>query len=830
MAKFNEQVNLINSNPQISSGVQDRALEGLLGNAVNTGMAVYSKHTTEDMWEGMQGQIEDYLQNQADLESGTPVSEEAATAKAEFGALAGQEDKYWEMAGNIPQHLTGKMIDAEMIDRVQIEQSKKFEQFVNAQKQGRISLDELQTRIMTEVRKAVSNNPLIQDELIQQAQKYMEISGASSWMKQQFALEKQALEARDAQQKQLEKYAIDFAVPIGSPGWEQKAMELAQASEQHKQTMASLEYTMKQRGIDREKLAILVNDPKNQQVFNQGALAAIKQVYSHASVVPGAKASDVFFSVNSEIDRNVSILNSIKGNLPADQRASIDGTISLLEKQREIYKDLITNEPNKQLAQNKLSILEATYRIPNVAIQEQLDIANKYFGLLRTIQGETGFLTFTPGVAEAVDKDLAVKMMAGINQAQSKYSNGPAEAIQKIHTPEGKVAVQAMSNLESPQINPNAIKTNSDGVQQMLLHLQAPNAQGQKDVNAVTQATDEMLKQLLLSSQKAGMPIAQLIDQKTQSALDAHIGSLLGQMRMDAGQVDYDENTNRFSYVDKDGRVNQAASDRANALFKTYISVNGFKDDDAIDKWANLITDKIQEQRWEARTTEDVHNLVKAGKITEAEAYAILTDPAFGKQEQPKKTTTPEELAIQSGEIPSLTQEQKDFFYNKKPIDSKKGVETLQAYKLRSSLGLPPPKDVIPFDQTEQYKIIEKAKADAIEPVGFLEHLIGMGVGAKVAKDVAGWAFKTMMEVPEIPAAGRIAFGRMASNVTPLNEGASKAVVQAYKAGKKVQLDAAFKEYFKTGWTKSRVKWPSSDAEWPKFIDDAWEWAAKQVK
>ena len=626
MAKFNEQVNLINSNPQISSGVQDRALEGLLGNAVNTGMAVYSKHTTEDMWEGMQGQIEDYLQNQADLESGTPVSEEAATAKAEFGALAGQEDKYWEMAGNIPQHLTGKMIDAEMIDRVQIEQSKKFEQFVNAQKQGRISLDELQTRIMTEVRKAVSNNPLIQDELIQQAQKYMEISGASSWMKQQFALEKQALEARDAQQKQLEKYAIDFAVPIGSPGWEQKAMELAQASEQHKQTMASLEYTMKQRGIDREKLAILVNDPKNQQVFNQGALAAIKQVYSHVSVVPGAKASDVFFSVNSEIDRNVSILNSIKGNLPADQRASIDGTISLLEKQREIYKDLITNEPNKQLAQNKLSILEATYRIPNVAIQEQLDIANKYFGLLRTIQGETGFLIFTPGVAEAVDKDLAVKMMAGINQAQSKYSNGPAEAIQKIHTPEGKVAVQAMSNLESPQINPNAIKANSDGIQQMLLHLQTPNAQGQKDVNAVTQATDEMLKQLLLSSQKAGMPIAQLIDQKTQSALDAHIGSLLGQMRSDAGQVDYDENTNRFSYLDKDGRVNQAASDRANNLFKTYISVNGFKDDDAIDKWAGLIASKIEDTRWEVRTPREVQSLLDKGRITKEEAQAILDD------------------------------------------------------------------------------------------------------------------------------------------------------------------------------------------------------------
>lgn len=654
MAKFNEQVNLINSNPQISSGVQDRALEGLLGNAINTGMAVYSKYTTEGMWEGMQGQIEDYLAREQELKSREQAFNQYATEQV------AAENTLWEEVGNIPQHIgigglggtdtdqfpgsvAPNMVTADHIDQVQINFSKELEKYVTAQKQGRLSMGELDVRIKNEVRKAVSNNPLIQDELIQQAQKYMEISGASSWMKQQFALEKQQLEAQDAQRKQLEKYATDFAVPIGSPGWEQKAMELAQASEQHKQTMASLEYTMKQRGIDRERLAILVNDPKNQQVFNQGALAAIKQVYSHASVVPGAKASDVFFSVNSEIDRNVSILNSIKGNLPADQRASIDGAISLLEKQREIYKDLITNEPNKQLAQNKLSILEATYRIPNVAIQEQLDIANKYFGLLRTIQGETGFLTFTPGVAEAVDKDLAVKMMAGINQAQSKYSKGPAEAIQKIHTPEGKVAVQAMSNLESPQINPNAIKTNSDGVQQMLLHLQAPNAQGQKDVNAVTQATDEMLKQLLLSSQKAGMPIAQLIDQKTQSALDTHVGSLLGQMRMDAGLVDYDENTNRFSYVDKDGRVNQAASDRANALFKTYISVNGFKDDDAIDKWANLITDKIQGQKWEARTAEDVRNLVKAGKITEAEAYAILTDPDFGKQEQPKKTITLED-------------------------------------------------------------------------------------------------------------------------------------------------------------------------------------------
>jgi hypothetical protein len=774
MAKFNETISPIAANPFISPGVRDDAIASLVGNAGKIGLAAYEGYQEADLQKKISGITDEYF-------NPAVTDQELTDMGTEIGALEGA------FADRYPEDLAGM----KKLEALNKDFENKLSNFAAAKKQGRMSLDELQTRILSATREAINRNPMLESQLMGITNKYMELSGLGSFIKEQEKLQQSQLEAQNDFLKRLDQEGKDRDIP----GWfnmdiSQK-MAAVDVARRRDYALKELEaqnkvgtYVTKQQA--QSWISEKGNDALNghldqvnvavQSIFKNKETNNWAQVkYQVGDIIAGAKRD-----FDSKIPQH--LLND------PDIKEYRDRYYKNLDEMIVRMNGLGSGEDAATAWKNEVT---KTQSIQEWNLRQEVDLERANLGI-RLIQAYPNGLLDGDNLKKA--KSFLSSIMSNMWVSPNAQAGLPKEGT-ALPSP-STVAIQSAVKLGEEKKDWGTLSQVLDMYNKGYTQIQDPKqralfveqnlkALAQGDLSGLDAAGVGKVKQMIgsyFNDPQIGL-----------KSLENNILKYPGTMMdvMDDGRI-------LFAGPEADA-FNAAFGNKINTALEVYAKANG----QSIKEAAPRFYDEYRKN---------------------------FVDTEETPQEQPKKTTTPEELAIQSGEIPSLTQEQKDFFYNKKPIDSKKGVETLQAYKLRSSLGLPPPKDVIPFDQTEQYKIIEKAKADAIEPVGFLEHLIGMGVGAKVAKDVAGWAFKTMMEVPEIPAAGRIAFGRMASNVTPLNGGASKAVVQAYKAGKKAQLDAAFKEYFKTGWTKSRVKWPSSDAEWPKFIDDAWEWAAKQVK
>lgn len=858
MPKFDQQLSDINPKSFISPGVSDTAASDLMKNAVSTGMSTYSAIQTTDMWKNMQGEIEGYLKQKG----------EAAGREQQFnrdmGDLVTSEDALWENAGSIPEKTYGARTDWEEVNAVQQRMTQTLEKYVSAQKQGRMSPEELHTRLLSEVRKAASNNPLIQDELIQQGQKYLAITGAADWIKQELKDEEKVAKQEEALYEQDKKFATEFGISMSLPNWRQRSREQAVIAQNHKLVTNQIDERLKRKTMAREELAELVNNPANRQVFLLGALANVHSSFQHASVFPNAKASDVVLATNQEINRQIAFINSVKANLPSDQRVSLDGEIKLLEDQRSLYKDLAELGPNKAVAEARLAIAQAGARLPNVSAHELADLNSKVAGFLRTIAGETGQLIPSGNVMQFVDPDLVANMVKELNNAKNRFDTQPALALANLQTPTGRVAVQIMSNLQNPKENQQAIKLNSESMKQMITHLGTLT-----DETQATQATDIYLQQMLDSSKAAGLSIGQMVDQSTMSALNEHIGTLMGRLRSGEGTVDYDPNTNRFSYLNKDGTINQTASDRANQVFKALISVNGFKDEDTIDKWGSLIGQKVvgtttqEVETPDPRLTrlqtlaDEYNNALADGDMETANLFKLQMnklEKEFGAQ---KPSETEEEKAIKSGEIPSLTDEQRQTLNKEpekvKPLD-RELVEGLKGNRVKPIVDvrqestqklLKRVEELLPKNQKSP--LWEKdPKLDAIQSSGISDALIEVAerahpaVGIAVATGMvafgpAGIASLAKHAPKLLPKAGKVAEGLVGSNITgaAANPGASKALVSSMLAtaskNNKAKVEALYKEFWTKEWIKNKVAMPKTDLEWSKAIGQANSWVAEKL-
>jgi hypothetical protein len=67
------------------------------------------------------------------------------------------------------------------------------------------------------------------------------------------------------------------------------------------------------------------------------------------------------------------------------------------------------------------------------------------------------------------------------------------------------------------------------------------------------------------------------------------------------------------------------------------------------------------------------------------------------------------------------------------------------------------------------------------------------------------------------------------SNVMPLNENASKAVIAAMQGAKKKEAEALFKDYWTTKWQKDRISLPKTDLEWRNAIVEANQYVADRL-
>ena len=610
------------------------------------GVDAYTGYQTAETAKGYEADINAYLQSQQEAESRKNIFELDMSNKVKA------EDEMWNSAGVVPEHIGlggdgtdeftgaapgGRMVNAGDIDQVQQGMSRTMEKFLQAQRQGRMSIGQLEARILDTTRRAIARNPFLQDELLRAGQKYMDLSGASAYMKGQMQLEKSAAEKQEEVYKQHVDWAKKYGVPMTRPNWFEEAAQAAVLDGEHSRKVAYMDEALKKRTFKQNELADIVNDPATRQKHMQGEMLKHRSTYTRLNNLAQFSTNDKVLAMNQEIDQSINFLESIAGQLPAGSTGAVSGQIALLNKQKELYKDLLTGGPNAEAAKNTLSFAESVEKLPYVSDNVKLDMINKRLSALRTVAGEAGQLPFNQDEAAALMQYLKVDLPPG--------SISPLAGV-KLNTPSGKQAVNTAFALIDPTMADNARAVNSDTINTGIKHIEAT-----PDGTQAAQLTDTMLEQLISQAKASNLPITALLDDTSLSNLNKYITGVMGNARDDEGKVDYNPNTNAFSYLDKEGKINQAGSDRANKMFKALILVNGFKDEDTIDKWGATFSGQKfvagtapvpSGQGWSASTLADLEKARDAGHITIEQFYQMAEDFVTKSKVSGGATTTPD--------------------------------------------------------------------------------------------------------------------------------------------------------------------------------------------
>lgn len=193
-----------NANPFIAPGVTDNSSSMLLSGLGKIGVEAYTGYTTAGLQKDIQGEAEAFFKNKAVADSVPALGEK-------LGGLVEGEKEF--LLSGIPAPEEQEQYTRGL--------ATKLSAYQNAVSQGRMSISELQTRILSKTREAVNQNPFLQRELLATADKYMELSGLGSWMKQQ---EQLGVDQTKAQQKMMDDLDAEGREK-DIPGWFRMGMQ-----------------------------------------------------------------------------------------------------------------------------------------------------------------------------------------------------------------------------------------------------------------------------------------------------------------------------------------------------------------------------------------------------------------------------------------------------------------------------------------------------------------------------------------------------------------------------------------------------------------------------
>jgi len=585
--KFQPVLSPSSAQPFIAPAVRDTGLAESIASFGKLGVAAYTGYQTAQQDKGYEADINAYLQSQGEADSRKDIFEMDLANKVKT------EDEMWNAAGAIPKHIGlggdgmeefpnsapgGRMVEAGDIDQVQQGMSRTLEKFLQAQRQGRMTIGELEARIMDTTRRAISRNPFLQDELLRAGQKYMDISGASAYMKSQLKIEKSKADQQEEVYKQHVAWASKYGIPMTRRNWMGEAAQAAVLEGEHARKVSYMDEAIKRRAIKQNELSDIVNDPTIRQQHMAGEMLKFKTTYTRLNGLAQFSTNDKVLAMSNEIDSSINFLESISAQLPSGSSGAIGGQIALLNKQKELYKDLLEGGPNAKAAKNGLDLAESLAKLPYVRDEVKLSMLQKGTSAMFNIAQASGQIPLS--------QDRAAELMQAVDMMIPTGASSPL-AIVNLGTPDGKYQASAVFAMLDPEKVENARDVNSATISTALKHIATI-----PDGNQSAQLSDVLFEQIISQSRATGKPITALLNDTALSEMNRYITGLMGNARNDGGKVDYNPNTNTFSYLDSTGNINQAGSDRANKMFKTLLLVNGFGDEATIDKWGAFFAGK----------------------------------------------------------------------------------------------------------------------------------------------------------------------------------------------------------------------------------------------
>lgn len=224
-----------NAPTMVRPGVQDNSTASLISSFGEQAIDLYTGYQEAKLEKGIKTDVESYFNSQQQYQEDEQAGIEA------MGIRTGI-DEYWNQ------------FDANIDDANTLEKSyqAKINRYKTAMEQGSMSISELEARILSTTREAINRNPGLTDILLKRADRTLELSGASSYIK---AAKSEAIDKQAAQQQFINSSMVDARGkgidPLADPNWYQKLIRINQD-----EAVLKLEQeTLKSGQIQDEKLA-----------------------------------------------------------------------------------------------------------------------------------------------------------------------------------------------------------------------------------------------------------------------------------------------------------------------------------------------------------------------------------------------------------------------------------------------------------------------------------------------------------------------------------------------------------------------------------------------
>lgn len=244
--------------------------------------------------------------------------------------------------------------------------SEKLTKLRNAQKQGVMSPDEFNARVLQTTREAVARNPGLYNDLVEQGRKMLELSGITTIVDYDKKVAEANAKVQEEQDKQFRTTAIRLGIDPADPMMRSKVLD-------YNGKMAQFDLFTKADGFTDLQRKQIINDPSQLNTVFSGAsftLAALGNSLIAEETVPAQQR--LLLLRTRYNDKKRELLNSFGSN--AGDKV-VQDNIATLDQELKMYEDVITgvlpaniaksyNELRTQREMSRLGLPEASVYLP----------------------------------------------------------------------------------------------------------------------------------------------------------------------------------------------------------------------------------------------------------------------------------------------------------------------------------------------------------------------------------------------------------------------------------------------------------------------------------
>lgn len=345
---FQPILNQPNVNPYIAPGVEDKSeatrIAGqteLIKDVADIGKEVYAGYQESDLEKSIQREAETFNISQT-------AEQEAAT---EVVAQRSAIESYW---GNMDANIeTANAMEKQFQD--------KLARYKSAKEQGTMSVDELQSRILSLTRQSINQNPWMADRIRKTADSYLEASGIGSFIKAAKKSEEQTATTQRQQQEFVFKEMVEAGInPLDPTGFAQLIIR--------NQQINNYELALKDMQVNKERATQYFNNPTIFNNITESSITALNAklaaIRNNTQLTPDEKVLQMEQVGTLHVSEYRSMFRDNAGS------PQVSSTVEGMQRLLVANRDAVTQKLTKEQQSNRVAIAEDAAKLKLNAFEE----------------------------------------------------------------------------------------------------------------------------------------------------------------------------------------------------------------------------------------------------------------------------------------------------------------------------------------------------------------------------------------------------------------------------------------------------------------------------